>query len=521
MANEPKKIIMIAVENGALINGKVGGLADVIRDLPLALGDAGYQVTVIVPSYGFLQTVNPSSPAGIVTFPFAGIDQTGQIFEVQSKKPHKNVRQLLLEHPLLRGNPIYSTDPPDQPFASDATKYALFCSAAGQMAISQDDDAVIHLHDWHTGFFFLLRGLHPAFAELKKRRVVFTIHNLSYQGTRPIHGKIASVEIWFPELFRDEAWIAGWKDQRYASPSFTPMYSAIVNADMMNTVSPTYAKEILIPSNPQKGFYGGEGLEKLLRQSDDDGRLTGILNGIEYPANRTNVRITFDRLLEIIESEVRLYNKTNSPALPESVMARILSMKLHPAGPVITSVTRVSDQKIRLLFEKGTNGKTALDMILEHLKENKGFYIFLGNGEPKYEKLLEQRAASNERFLYLKLYSDIIAQSLFANGTIFLMPSSFEPCGLTQMIAMRNGQPCIVHATGGLKDTVTDGVNGFQFEGNDTRAQVDHLVRTVRNWLDIYNSDKTRWERIRNEAARSRFEWKDSAKKYAELLYKY
>jgi len=289
----------------------------------------------------------------------------------------------------------------------------------------------------------------------------------------------------------------------------------------MNTVSPTYAKEILIPSNPQKGFYGGEGLEKLLRQSHNDGRLTGILNGIEYPANRTNVRITFDRLLEIIESEVRSYNKTNSPALPESVMARILSMKSHPAGPVITSVTRVSDQKIRLLFEKGANGKTALDMILEQLKENKGFYIFLGNGEPKYENLLEQRAASNERLLYLKLYSDIIAQSLFANGTVFLMPSSFEPCGLTQMIAMRSGQPCIVHATGGLKDTVTDGVNGFQFEGNDTRAQVDNLVHTVRNWLDIYNNDKIRWEQIRNEAARSRFEWKDSAKKYVELLYKY
>jgi starch synthase len=521
MVKGPKKIFIVAAENGAIINGKVGGLADVIRDLPNALGKIGYEVTVITPAYGFLHTANPSKLVGSVTFPFSGSKQTGFIFEVQPAKPQKNVKHLLFEHPQIRGNPIYSTDPSDQPFASDATKYALFCSAAGQIALSCDDDLVIHLHDWHTGFLFLLRDQHPSFAGLKKHRVVFTIHNLSYQGSRPMRGEIASVEKWFPELFTKSDWMNDWKDNRYKTPTFTPMTAAITYADMLNTVSPTYAKEILLPSNPQNGFYGGEGLEQLLRQADREGRLTGILNGIEYPDDRTDNKTTFGRLMDIIEAEVLAHNKTHSPRLQDSVIERISRMKSQPAGPIMTSVTRVSDQKIRLLFEKGTAGKTAISMILNILNDFSGYYIFIGNGEQKYEKLLEQCTATYERLLYLKLYSDPIAQSLYANGTILMMPSSFEPCGLTQMIAMRSGQPCIVHATGGLKDTIIDDVDGFQFEGSTIKTQVDNLVQTVRKWLDIYNNDKIRWESIRKKAFEARFQWNDSAQKYIELIYKH
>lgn len=519
MTRERGHIIMISAENGALRNGKIGGLADVIRDLPNALGRTGRKVTVIAPSYGFLHTVNPSKPVRTVRFPFAGAEQQGQFFEVEATKPQENVRHLVFEHPEIRGNPIYSSDPPDQPFASDATKYALFCSAAGQFVMSYDVDTVIHLHDWHTGFMFLLKGIHPSFAGLKKYRMVYTVHNLFYQGSRPLRGNKATVETWFPELFTNAGWIEKWSDKRYTSPTFTPMAAGIKYADMLNTVSPSYAEEIMMPSDPIRGFHGGEGLEKLLNEARRDNRLTGILNGIEYPADRGEGKLPFSGLLDIIKSEVLAYNETQSPVLPEFIIERISHMKSEPSGPVITSVTRVSDQKIRILFESGTAGKTALDMILDSLKEYNGYYIFIGNGDPKYEALLEQRTASNDRFLYLKLYSDAIAQSLYVNGTMFLMPSSFEPCGLTQMIAMRNGQPCVVHATGGLKDTVIDGINGFQFKGSTIKEQADGLISAVKRALNLYSSDKYRWHRICTEARRARFDWNSGAERYIKEVY--
>jgi len=385
--------------------------------------------------------------------------------------------------------------------------------------LSYDEDTLIHLHDWHTGFLFLLKGLHPSFSRLKKYRVVFTIHNLFYQGSRPVRGGKASVEAWFPELFSDVKWIEDWRDRRYASPTFTPMAAGIKFADMINTVSPTYAEEILIPSDPERGFYGGEGLETLLREARQKGRLTGILNGIDYTDDPGVSKTEFSGLLDIIKSEVLAYNESHPPGLPGVVLERISKMKSDLPVPVITSVTRVSDQKIRLLFEKGTGGRAALDMILDALREYNGFYIFIGNGEPKYEALFEQRAVSDDRFLYLKLYSDVIARSLYANGTMFLMPSSFEPCGLTQMIAMRNGQPCVVHATGGLKDTVIDGINGFQFKGSSIIEQTDGLISSVKRALRLYAADKYRWYRICSEARNARFEWKISAEKYIKEVY--
>jgi len=519
MVRESRQIIMIGAENGALKNGKVGGLADVIRDLPNALGRAGWSVTVITPSYGFLHTVNPSKPVCTVTFPFAGTDHRGLFLEVQAMKPQENVRHLVFEHPQIRGNPIYSADLPDQPFASDATKYALFCSAVGQFVLSCDDASVIHLHDWHTATLFLLRERHPSFSRLKNYRIVFTIHNLSYQGSRPLRGKHATVEEWFPELFTDTAWMDKWADERYKAPTFTPMAAGITHADMLNTVSHSYAEEILLPSDPKTGFHGGEGLEKLLQEAKRERRLTGILNGIEYPGDRIDHRVPFSKLFDIIHAEVLAWNETLAPPPPESIIERILHMRSRSAGLLLTSVTRVSEQKIRLLFERGSAGKTAIDMILDILNRYNGFFILIGNGDPKYERLLEQCAAVNNRFLYLKLYSDIIAQALYANGTLFLMPSSFEPCGITQMIAMRDGQPCIVHATGGLKDTVIDGVNGFQFKGGTIKEQVDDLLAATKRALKVYSSDKDQWQKICTEARRVRFDWEASARRYIKEVY--
>jgi starch synthase len=513
-----KTIIMLAAENDSLVNGKVGGLADVIRDLPNALADFGYQVFVITPAYGFLHQDNPSKMRTSINFPFAGKIDNGEIWEVSAKHPKQNVTHLVFEHPEIRGNKIYGVDPPNQPFAQDATKYAIFCSAVGQYIQSLPPSSIIHLHDWHMGAFNLLRELHPDFKHLKTHKVVFTIHNLGYQGNRPIHGKHASVEQWFPELFNDTDWIDKWKDPRYAEPQFTPLAAGIRFSDKINTVSPSYAKEILQPSNHDIGFYGGEGLEQFLQKKKEENSLFGILNGIEYPLQGKNQPISFLDLCNLSIKEI--LSDPQSDAFSKKVIERLGDIKAMQPSVILTSVTRISEQKVRLLLEPGSNKITALDEILMHLEKVNGFYFLLGNGPEEIEEKFEKVFSKHKRLIFIKLYSNKIGKMLYGNGTIFLMPSSFEPCGISQMIAMQNGQPCIVHATGGLKDTIIDKVNGFQFFGDTIQEKVDDFVSVTKKTIAICLTDKMRWEKMKLEASNARFEWSKSAERYIDLLYK-
>ncbi|MBI5020511.1 MAG: glycogen/starch synthase [Ignavibacteriales bacterium] len=517
MPEFPKTIIMLASENDSLVNGKVGGLADVIRDLPNALANFGYQVIVITPAYGFLHKDNPVKFLSAVNFPFGGKIITGDIWEVSAKQPKQNVIHLVFEHPEIRGNKIYSVDPPDKPYAQDATKYAMFCSAVGQFIKSFPPSTIIHLHDWHMGFFNLLKEIHPGFKHLKQHKVVFTIHNLGYQGNRPIQGKCASVEQWFPELFQDSAWIDEWKDPRYTEPQFTPLAAGIRYSDKVNTVSPSYAKEILQPSNHEIAFYGGEGLEQFLLEKNEENSLFGILNGIEYPPHNNNQPISFSELCNLCINEI--VSDSQSDAFSNKVIERLEKIKTVQPSIILTSVTRVTEQKVRLLLESGSDKITALDAILKHLEKVNGFYFLLGNGPKEMEEKFEKAFIKHERLILTKLYSNKIGPALYSTGTIFMMPSIFEPCGISQMIAMQNGQPCIVHATGGLKDTVIDGVNGFQFSGNTIQVKVDNFVSVTKKVIDLYLSEKSQWEKIKSAAAAARFDWNESAKKYIEHLY--
>src|SRR5436309_440018 len=150
LEKNPGHIIMIASENDALIGGKVGGVGDVVRDLPGALADLGWQIAVITPSYGFLHKDNPSELYRTVTFPFGGKRMKGDLWKVTPKKPRDGVDHFVFEHADVGGSPIYFNDPPGHAFAKDATKYALFCSAVGQYLKDVPYSFVLHLHDWHA-----------------------------------------------------------------------------------------------------------------------------------------------------------------------------------------------------------------------------------------------------------------------------------------------------------------------------------------------------------------------------------
>ncbi|MBI1805457.1 MAG: glycogen/starch synthase [Ignavibacteria bacterium] len=512
-------VIMLASENDALKGGKVGGVGDVVRDLPTALAHLGWRTTIITPSYGFLHKQNPSERYCQITFPFGGKEVKGEFWKVRPKSTCESVTHLVFEHREIRGEPIYFNDPPNHPFAQDSTKYAIFCSAVGQYLNQIPQPFVVHLHDWHAATYFLLRELHPAFAHLKSFKSVFTIHNLAIQGTRPMRGSYASVESWFPELFLDKGWISEWKDPRYNEPTFTPMTAGVRYATKVHTVSPTYAEEILKPSDRHNGLYLGEGLEGELQGAKKERRLYGILNGIEYPAGRNVPRMSFQELCELILREIKPQIKQPGNQFFNELTDRVEKLKDSQPSCILTSVTRIVEQKVKLLFEPGSRERSAMDELLQTLKTVNGVYIVLGTGTPDYEEKLEQCFQHHDRFLFIKAYSEPLSAALFANGTMFMMPSSFEPCGIGQMVAMRDGQPCIVNTVGGLKDTVIDNVNGFRFSGATLMDQVDNLIAVTRRAITIFLEDKPQWERVSKEAARARFTWESSAKQYIDLLY--
>ncbi|MFI5251396.1 MAG: glycogen synthase [Bacteroidota bacterium] len=519
MNENDKHVVMVASENGALSGGKIGGVGDVIRDLPAALAKLGWRVTILIPSYGFLHRHNPSRFLQKLDFPFRNKPSVGELWRVNPVSPETGITHLLFEHHDLKGNPVYFNDPPNTPFLRDATKYALFCSAAGKFLETLEPPFVLHLHDWHAATLLLLAELHPEFSHLKDNHTVFSIHNLSIQGTRPMLDHPSSLENWFPELFKKTGWISHWKDPRYPDPCYTPMAVGIRFADKVNTVSPTYAEEILQPSNHRVGVYRGEGLENLLQNASAGKRLFGILNGCEYNDARVKKQLPFaDLAAKIIEEIERNPLVHNEEILDESVFRLRHFSKINP-GIILTTVTRIVEQKVRLFFEKGTRGTIVLDHLMRMLEARNGVFIILGTGTSEYEANLLKYFDEHRRIIFINGYYERISSLLYENGNLFLMPSLFEPCGISQMVAMREGQPCVVHEVGGLKDTVKDMVNGFSFRGESLTDTAENFIGALENAMFIYENDKTLWERIRCEAVNSRFTWVDSAMQYTDLLY--
>ncbi len=516
-AIKSQQIIFIAAENAALPGGKVGGIGDVVRDLPRALADAGWRPLVVTPAYGILEKLHGARQVSALDVPFGSGKHRVDVIEVPGQDTR--VRHIVLEHPLFSphgAGRIYVDDGPDRPFASDSGKFA-FLSIAAATYIRQLDapPQIVHLHDWHTALYLLLRASDPRFAGLRGIRTVFTIHNMAFQGIRPLTGDPSSLDNWFPRLRYDPNVVT---DPRYPD-CVNPMAVAIRLADKINTVSPTYANEILQPSDPVRGFSGGEGLETELRAAVARKRLVGILNGCEYP-KRDRRRPGWRRILETISAELELWRSRNpeSDRIHELSAACIRKLPRRRPTTVLTSIGRLTGQKTDLFLQPTGGASTTLDSILRRLGRN-GVLIMVGSGD----KVLQQRVAAiarrHENFLFLCGYSETFSEMLYASGDLFLMPSSFEPCGISQMLAMRSGQPCVVHAVGGLKDTVRDGETGFTFDGNAPEEQARNFVSAVDRALDMRANDQDRWLQMRHQAEAQRFSWQATAERYIRDLY--
>jgi len=520
-------ILMVSAENGALAGAKVGGLGDVVREAPLALAGKSSSVSVVTPSYGFLHRRQGASPVRSLSFPVYGTDQHALLYEVQAQATAPGVRHYVIDHPIFAWRPdgsradgIYCIDPPDAPFATDATRFAFFgaaVAAAIQERVLGAPD-VLHLHDWHAAMLLILRQYDVNGQFLRSARCVFSIHNLALQGIRPFEGSPSSLVAWYPRLAlrRDEI-----ADRRWPN-CVNPMAAGIRLSDVVHTVSPTYAEEILQASDPPR-FFGGEGLESDLEAARSQGRLFGILNGCSYPRERRPPALSFGELCSLLKETVLGWaGRALRLASPHFVAhSRLADCPGLPdrAPMLLTAVTRVVEQKLYLMKAPVPGGRPALHALLEALG-SRGLFILLGTGDAGYEQFLSATSARFRNFIFLNGYSDEAARALYANGDLFIMPSSFEPCGISQMLAMRDGQPCVVHRVGGLKDTVTDGVNGFSFAGDTVGEQAERFVAACLRAVELRRAEPEKWQAIRRNAAAARFSWDDTAAAYLAQLYR-
>ncbi|MEA1785861.1 glycogen/starch synthase [Arenibacter sp. GZD96] len=505
--------LFVAAENDAIPNCKAGGMGDVVRDVPRQISVKGDKVHVIVPAYSrlhlngiLLQQLN---------FRLRGMVYTAFVYKVIPKKEFPNVHHYVLHHSEIQAGEIahmYHNDS-EEPFYTDAIKFIIFCTAVAE-AIKKGvfgSVDIVHLHDWHTSLLLFLRAYHSSYNNLRDIRFVYSIHNLAIQGIRPFTDNYASIANWFPEIPLDTEKLM---DQRYPD-CINLMAIGIRFADAVHTVSPSYKEDILRPSRLPE-FIGGEGLENDLQKADKEGRLFGILNGSNYSQIREAKKgaiylNTINAIFHWLQEESKKY-KADFLAHTGEKLVPFLS---EPPRFVCASVARLTEQKF-YFFKRSPK---ALIAILQKLEKINGIFIILGTGDPDYEKSFREISYAHKNFIFINGQSEDVIDSIYLECDLYFMPSLFEPCGISQMLAMRNGNPCLVHYTGGLRDTVTHMETGFVFDGTTYNDKIKNMKAVFDEVLALFEKDKKKWDAIRANAKKMRFTWEKSVSAYYKNLY--
>lgn len=459
---------------------KTGGLADVASSLPAALLELEQDVRILLPAYPeVLEKVK--APRRLATASYYNLD----VELLETRLPESNVLTWLVHCPAVfdrPGGPYMNSD--GQPWHDNALRFAIFCKVAVDIALDnlaldwQPD--IVHGNDWQSGLAMAFLGQHPS-----RPATVFTVHNLAYQG-------LFDYPTFRDLKLADSLW--GMQGlEFYGQLSF--IKGGLVFADRINTVSPTYAMEILQPA------YGC-GLEGLLQHRRD--RLSGIINGIDQkvwdPETDPHLAVTYTRktLAKKIQNKAALQEKLGLP-----VNAEI---------PVIGFISRMVEQK-------------GLDIILQGMLDILALpiqMVILGTGEVHYEMQLAEWAQEHPEQLKVIIgYNEALSHQIEAGSDMFLMPSLFEPCGLNQLYSLRYGTLPIVTNVGGLADTVVDAspaniknatANGFVFKPNSTAE----LLATLERALQLYQQT-SQWRRLQVTAMSSDFSWQNSARHYIDL----
>ena len=463
---------------------KTGGLADVVGALPRALVRIGHEVDVVMPRY---RGIAAGVRNGTVTVALGGQVAQADVWTVVDA----GVRTVFIDHP-----PYFDRDylygVADRDYADNAERFAFLSQAALDWAASSGlSYDIVHAHDWQTGLVPVLLQRADAARWPVRPATVLTIHNLAFQGVFDAS--------WLPRLG------LGWDLMRVDAMEYWGRVSflkaGIVFSTLITTVSPRYAQEI---QTPELGF----GFDGILRARADE--LIGILNGIDYdqwdPAHDPNLPAPFDAS--------KLRGKT---AAKRKVLEAYGLGWTQPRRhcPLVAMISRMVDQK----------GFDLVAALAEDLPALNATFVLLGTGERRYEDLWRDLAARYPDRIGVRIgFDEGLAHLIEGGADIFLMPSQFEPCGLNQMYSQRYGTVPVVHATGGLYDTVADVSvtrrgrygrrtgSGFTFDDYTPAA----LLTALRRAIDAY-ADRPSWRRIQKAGMAKDFSWDASARAYVDV----
>jgi len=457
---------------------KTGGLADVAGALPSALRDLGHDVRLVLPRYRGISTDGAESVLPL-HLPLAGTTFEGAVREGRTPA---GVPVYFVECPALFDREgLYGEGGRDYP--DNLTRFAFFSLAVIALAEQVSPD-LLHCNDWHT-------GLVPAYLRHRRRggrRVwptLLTVHNLAHQGLFP------AAE--FPLLGLPSEYFTPGGLEFWGQVNC--LKGGILYADLLNTVSETYAREI------QTGEFGA-GLDGVLRERRGD--LHGVLNGVDY----TQWDPQADRHLPARYGPDDLDGKR----LCKRALQREAGLEVLPYAPLLGMISRLTDQK----------GGDLVAAVLPSLVERGAQCVLLGTGEPRYHALFAYLARSHPRQVSVALrFDEPLAHRIEAGADIFLMPSRFEPSGLNQLYSLRYGTVPVVRRTGGLADSVTDATletlragtaTGFVFDDYSPLA----FLAAVDRALEAFR-DPVIWRGLQAAGMRADFSWDRSARRYAAL----
>lgn len=499
------KILFATSEAHPLI--KTGGLGDVSGSLPNALAALKHRVRLVLPAYQSLMAQLPEKHLKrVCQLDVGGCGRRYRVCVLQLKAGAVNgidVPVWLVDIPELfdrPGNPYLSEDGKD--WGDNGERFGVFSKVVAELAMDRAGlkwrPDVVHVNDWQTGLVSGLLSL-----EAERPKTVFTVHNMAYPGHFP-QSLFDQLEL--PRSLWSMEGVEFWGH-------FSMLKTGLICSDWVTTVSPTYAEEICYP----EFAYGFEGV---LQKRHLEGRLVGVLNGINTDVwnpqsdaliahnysvkkgrvkgkqvNKTALLAELDRLKGVSETD-------SQAAMPPLLEA-----------PLITLVGRLVPQK-------------GIDLVLEVLpdllEQSDAHFVFIGSGQKTFEASLQSYAeAYPDRVRTYIGYSETLAHLAEAGGDLFLMPSRFEPCGLNQMYSLAYGTPPVVHHTGGLADTVVNATHenlkdgtatGFVFYDPSRHA----LKSTLMHALHLFEKKRT-WQKLQKTGMEQNFSWKASAKHYVKL----
>jgi starch synthase len=469
---------------------KVGGLADMVSSLSIELARLGHDVRVVMPRYYGISKTQKREISGPLGVPVGFGEQWCGVVETELPSERAKVPVYLLDHDHAYGRDGVYGDRVTPHYHDNPFRFTLLCRAAFQLCrkLGWIPD-VMHVHDWPAALVPVYLATWERHGTFARTASLLTIHNLGHQGIYSKH------EIVHTQLPWEQLHSSGLEHY----DSINLLKAGLVNADLLTTVSPTYAREIQTPAL-------GAGLDGLLRHRASD--LFGVLNGIDYDVWNPET----DPALEAPYARYSDKDLSGKEAC-KVALQREMGLPRDPQVPLIGMVGRLADQKGLGALAGPSHG--SLYSICKDLAVQ---VVILGLGERWCMDELSSLAARLPNLAVRLELNEELAHRIEAGSDLFLMPSSYEPCGLNQLYSLRYGTLPIVRRTGGLADTVTTydedsgGGTGFVFDELTPRAIYDTVGWAVWAW---YNRQE-HVQMMRRRAMQQRFSWDESARLYAE-----